>query len=414
MVKQSKINRRTLLLGTTAAALGSTLSSCSANAAETLNISLLVGSIPAEVLKKFRQQASSPVKFQTLNQLSGLFSQLQRWQSKQDSGFSLRQLFPWVKDPEQRQPDNLVSLGDYWLTSAIAQNLIEPLQLETTVLEKLPADWLSDWQSLVEQAAKQPKPEQSAVEPTTSSIWAAPYRVQSLVIVYREGAVPIAAGAKPFSSWRDLLSPALQNRIAMPEHPRIVLGILEKIRNGSFNPSIESSAKAPPTVAKIEQQLNEQLGDLLGQLNRQVKTYSAESSLKALINDDVDVAISWSADIVAAQRRYQELKIAIPEEGSLLSTDVWVRPKGAAMSETAKSWISYCWESGPATQISRSGKGLSPVFLGEAATLALPEALANSTLPLETIRKSEPLLPLSPDAQTAYFNFWQRSRTEVP
>ena len=395
----------------TAATLGSALSSCQASAADTLEISLLVGSIPAEVLKKFRQQASSPVKFQTLNQLSDLFSQLQRWQSKQAPGFSLKQLLPWIKDPQQRQSDTLVSLDDYWLASAIAQNLIEPIQLEPDTLEKLPADWLSNWQDFINQAAKQQtSSKQAASETAPNAVWAAPYRVQPLVIVYREGKIPSTGGAEPFASWRDLLAPALQNRIAMPEHPRIVLGLLQKIHNGSFNLSIESNVKAPPTAADIEQQLAEQLSDLLSQLDRQVKAYSAENSLKALINEDVDVAISWSADIVAAQRRYRDLKIAIPVEGSLLSTDIWVRPKGAVMSETAKSWISYCWEEGPATQISRSGRGLSPIFLGETA-LALPEALAESALPLAAIRNSEPLLPLSTEAQTAYFNFWQRSRT---
>ncbi len=402
-----------------AATVGSTLSSCRPSTAESLGISLLTDSIPAEVLKKFRQQAIAPVKFQTLNQLSGLFYQLQQWQSPQKAdSFSLKQLLPWTKDPKQLQPDNLVSLDDYWLTSAIAQDLIEPLQVGPESLKKLPADWLQSWQQFINQGVQ----DKSGQNPTaknqgtasksatniSNTIWAAPYRVQSLAIVYRQNKVSAPSGAQPFSSWRDLLDPALQNRIAMPEHPRIVLGLLQKIRSGSFNPSVESSTETPPTAVEIEQQLTQQLGELLVQLNRQVKTYDGENSLKALINDDVDVVIGWSADIVAAQGRYQDLKMTIPAEGSLLSADIWVRPKGAPMNESAKAWIDYCWEPGPATQISRSGGGLSPIFLGREA--ALPEALANSPLSLEAIQNSEPILPLSPAVRAAYFNFWQQGR----
>ena len=223
--------------------------------------------------------------------------------------------------------------------------------------------------------------------------------------------MPASSGADPFSQWRNLLDPIWRNRIAMPDHPRIVLGLLQKIRSGSFNLTIESSLDRDnaPTAADIEQQLDNQLGDLLAQLDRQVKTYNGDNSLKALINGDVDVAISWAADIVSAQRRYQDLRMAIPSEGSLLSTDVWVKPKGAEMTKAARDWISYCWDRGPAAQISRSGRGLSPIFIDQET--ALPDTLVNSSLPLESIQNSEPLLPLSAEAQAAYFEFWQRART---
>jgi len=419
MARQLKINRRTLLIGTAAAAMGGALSSCRPSAPDALRISLLTDAIPAEVLKKFRQQTNAPVKFQTLNQLSGLFQQLQRWQLPDKSkSFSLKELLPWVEDPKQIQPDNLVSLDDYWLAGAIAQDLIEPLQLKPGALEKLPADWLQNWQQFINQgvpdrggknlASQNQDAAPNLTGDAANTIWAAPYRVQSLVVVYREGKVLATSGAEPFSSWRDLLDPTLQNRIAMPDHPRIVLGLLQKIRSGSFNPSIESSAQTPPTASDIERQLAEQLGEPLAQLNRQVRTYDGENSLKALINGDVDVAVSWSADIVAAQRRYQDLKMTIPTEGSLLSADVWVRPKGAPVNEAAKDWIEYCWEMGPATQISRSGEGLSPVFLGKESRL--PPVLASGPLSLEAIQNSEPILPLSAAVQTAYFNFWQQER----
>ena len=427
MVEQLNMNRRALLLGMTAVTLGTALSSCRSDDSNTLGISLLDGTVPAEVLKKFKQRAATPVNFQTLNQLSGLFQQLQQWQSKQEPGLSQRakQILFWIDNPTEVRPDNLISLDDYWLASAIEQDLIEPFQLEPGVLDKLPADWVQSWQQFIEQSVENSKGQTAVVNSKTGAsktdanrLWAAPYRVQPLVLVYRQGKVPAATGqAESFSSWRELLAPELQNRIAMPEHPRVVLGVLQKIRSGSFNPTIESNAigesneiessSARLEAADIEQQLESQLGDLLAQLDRQVKTYDAQNSLKALINGDVDVAVSWLADTVAAQRRYQDLRIAIPIEGSLLSTDIWVRPKGAEMTKPVSDWIGYCWEKGPATQISRAGGGLSPVFLGKEAIL--PDTLSNDLL-LETLRNSEPLLPLPKETQKAYFSFWRRVR----
>ena len=406
-IGRRKIGRRTLLLGATTAILSGMASSCSPTAADALKISLLEGSVPAEVLKKFRQQAGDAVQFQTANQLSDLFRQLQRWQSEQTPDFSLRQLLPWMKASAQVQPDSLVSLGDYWLTSAIAQNLIDPIQLSPETLEKLPIAW----QQFV---SRGPKGQPSTGTDTpfgepANILWAAPYKVQSLVVVYRQKKVSAGSGAQPFSSWQDLLDPKFRNRIALPDHPRIVLGLLTKMQSDSFNLGIESTADKPPTAQDIENQLARQVSELFPQLDGQVKTYDASNSLKALINEDVDVAVSWSSEVVAAQRRYRELKMTIPAEGSLLSADLWVRPKGAVMSDRAKAWIDYCWEPGPATQISLSGKGLSPVFLGAEADL--PAVLSGRKLSLEAIRNSEPLLPLSPEAQTAYLEFWQRIRT---
>ena len=404
------VSRRKLLLGATAAAVGSTLSGCRAAAADALKVALLEGSVPAEVLKKFQQQVAEPVtfqwlarpsvQFQTSGQLSELFLQLQRWQDKQKSSFSLRQLLPWVKEPAEQKPDNLVSLGDYWLTSAIAQNLIDPLQLPPDTLEKLPLSW----QQFVTRGAKG---QLAQLGSSTDTLWAAPYKVQSLVVVYRQDKVLQTTNTQPFSSWRNLLDPVLQGRIALPDHPRIVLGLLQKMQSDSFNIAIES-ATGKPTVNSIRQQLAQQLSNLFSQLDRQVKTYDSTNSLKALINEDVDVAVSWSADVVAAQQRYRNLKMTIPTEGSLLSADMWVRPKGADLSEAAQAWIDYCWEAESAIQISLSGKGLSPVFLPDDADV--PKVLTNKELAIDAMRNSELLLPLSAEAEIAYFEFWQQMR----
>jgi putative spermidine/putrescine transport system substrate-binding protein len=135
------INRRTLLFGTASIAVTSLLTSCRQAATDALKITLLEGSIPSQVLQSFQKQASNPVSFQMGTQIGSIFQQLQRWQIAPKKSVSLRRYLPWNQDETLPKPDNLVSIGDYWLESAIAQNLISPLELLPSSLEKLPTAW---------------------------------------------------------------------------------------------------------------------------------------------------------------------------------------------------------------------------------------------------------------------------------
>lgn len=384
------IDRRTVLLGTAGLAVGSLLTGCQ-QAKNALKVSVLEGSVPAEVLKKFRKGSEEPVSFQVVTQMKTLFQQLQGWQSAPQQGFSLRQFLPRTKVEAGSNLDNLVSLGDYWLSSAIAQNLIEPLILPPETLEKLPVTW--------QQMIARYQNGRSVAE----GLWAAPYKLQSLVIIYRQSQFPDTENL-PFTTWEDLLQPQLKRQIALPDHPRLVLGLVQKMQTGSFNAATAAtpidSLAAAPNIA--------QLADRFSQLDQQVKTYDSDNSLKALINEDVKVAVGWSGDAVAALSRYRDLRAVIPAEGSLLSVDMWVRPKGAQMSQQAQQWIDFCWQVGPATQISVSGSGLSPIFFGNDATL--PVTLKGSLFSSPGVANSEPLLPLPAPVEAAYWQLWQQQR----
>ena len=362
--------------------MGSLLTGCGP-ATNALKIRVLAGSVPAEVLQRFRRQSDRSVSFQVVAQIAEVFQQLQDWQRSPEPGFSVRRFLPWTDAAALPSPDDLVSLGDYWLTSAIAQNLIEPFSLPSETLAKLPLTWrrLSQTEA-----------------PDSDRLWAVPYKVQALVIVYRRSQLSTVLSF-PFNTWKALLEPNLQRKIALPDHPRLVMGLVQKMQTGSFNSAME----APQGGASVP---DPEFTELFAQLNRQVKTYDSDSSLKALINEDVDVAVSWSGDAVAALSQYRDLEAVIPAEGSLLSADMWVRPKDAQMSEDAQQWIDFCWQIEPATQISISGSGLSPIFLDKNAIL--PGSLEDSLLSLPGVIGSEPLLPWPETVQAAYEKIWQQ------
>lgn len=411
------MNRRTLLLGTTGLVAGSVLTGCN-RAANPLQVELLAGAIPPEVLNEFKKTTQFPVKVQTLGQMQVTFQQLQRWQQTPDKPPS------WIRWPWQQasrpltESQRLVSLGDYWLKQAIAQDLIEPMPLPEALLAPLP----NQWQQFVTRDADGQLP---IGEAPTNSLWAAPYKVQSLVIVYRQSQVPQlnkALGrpesAVPFQQWRDLLNPVLRGRTALPNHPNLVIGLLQKLQTDRFNAVFDVSASRTSSVAALTQRLRSQLGDAFAELNQQVRTYDSTTALKALVNEDVQVVVTWSGDVQLALQRYRDLRVAMPEDGSLLSADMWVQPKGTELSEAAKAWIAFCWQVGPATQISVAGEGLSPIFLSESVLdgtseqVSFPEALSSRRKMAEVMQRSELLRPLPDAMQAAYFSLWEQLRTE--
>ncbi|MEM9947542.1 MAG: extracellular solute-binding protein [Cyanobacteria bacterium P01_D01_bin.36] len=410
------INRRTLLLGTASLAVGSILSGCNRSSLAPLDVTLLEGAIPPEVLKKFREERAVPVRFHPMMQPQKIFQDLQRWQQQPEKLVRGSRLMFWREKERVPTAHDLVSLSDYWLQSAIANNLIAPLNLPDEQLAPLP----TGWQQFVSRDA------QGQITPfDVANVWAAPYRVHNLVVVYRESQVktltPQAAG-QPFQSWRDLLDPALQGRIALPDHPNLVIGLLQKMQTGRFNASFDSSEGSSASPARLVERLNDQLAEPFAALNKQVKTYDANTALKALVNEDLQVVVAWSGDVVTALQRYRDLRAVVPEEGSLLSADMWVRPQGAvaqgeSMREVAQQWISFCWGEGPATQLSVAGKGVSPVFLGEdilSDLSTVPDALTGTFekawLSPTALQQSEPMLPLPDALQAAYFELWEQLR----
>jgi len=406
------VTRRTLLLGTAGLAASSLMTGCSPNAGA-LQMLLLEGSVPSEVLKQFRKQQAETVKFQSFAQMSRIFQQLQLWQQAPEQSVSFwRRLVPSGEDDSPPAANNIVSLGDYWLGSAIAQNLIEPLDLSDETWSALP----TQWQQFVH---RDRQGQIVSLGDDTGKFWAAPYKVQSLVVVYRNSQFPGNGWSDlPFESWDDLLMPQLRQSIALPAYPNVVLGLLQKMTSGSFNASFERSSNSDTSRKQVVEQLSQALSAPFEALNAQVKTYDSQTALKALVNEDVQVVVAWSGDVVTALQRYRDLRAVVPAEGSLLSADTWVQPTGAGLSAIAQQWIAFCWQTEVAAQLSISRRGFSPVFLDSAPNNAPNESTDTNTLDVleggllsaEALQNSEPLLPLPPSLQAAYLDLWQQLR----
>jgi len=385
--------KRRTFLQLVVATTGLGLSACGPASAD-VEVKLLEGSIPARLLQQFKQQRQLAAQFTAAPSLLSLFEDLRQWQMSPEATPSRwRQVWHrlqfWQPESSPRHSPDWVSLGDYWLTAAVQEQLIQPLL----------ADNLPSWQRLRpgwQQLVRRDRTGQLAED---GPIWAVPYRWGSLIWVYDPRPFQ-QLGWQP-SQWQDLWHPDLQRRLALPEHPRLVLGLALKALSQSVNsPDIEAIPKLP---------------ERLQALQHQVKLYSSEHGLKALINGDLWLIVGWSTDLLPQLGQYRQFQAGIPQEGTILTADLWVRPSRApsSLSTAAQQWIDFCLTPDPARQLSQLSQGGSPLYAGQSRQ-DLPADLRQHPLifpPLDIYNRSEFLQPLSGSAQATYDRLWQEMRS---
>ncbi|WP_414570095.1 extracellular solute-binding protein [Nostoc sp. CCY 9925] len=376
------MDRRSFLLGTGTLTISQLLFGCSGNNQTQLKVQLLKGSIPGQVVNEFHKglQQQVELKFAPVEQIQDLFRQLQNWQQKpiatDEQGW--RRFLPF-RQAEKTAPADLVTLGDYWLKAAIEQKLIQPLQ-------QLQENQLKHWPNL-DQKWKQlvTRNDQGNLD-AQGKVWAAPYRWGSTVIVYNRDKLR-QLGWTPID-WSDLWRDGLEERISLLNQPREVIGLVLKKLGKSYN------TEDLDQVPDLEKELRT--------LNQQVKFYSSINYLEPLIMGDTWLAVGWSSDVIPILGRYPQLVAVIPQSGTAIWADLWVRPAGIATNAFSDQWIDFCWQPSTAKEISLLTKSNSPISTNiPAADIQKPlQSLLQSDG--SVLDKSEFLLPLSPLATKKY------------
>lgn len=360
------MRRRTFLTG--AALLPLLATGCQPRPAE-LRVHLLEGSIPLRLIKGFRQlQSDRRISFEPEPTLSSLYEYLLSWQ----------------QEPPDRGVPDWVTLGDYWLSGAIQQGLVQPIAAR---------DWQS-WQGLDATWQQLVTRNQAGQPASNGEIWGLPYRWGSLMMIYQPEYWR-GLDWRP-RTWADLLraveSP-LPGRIALPNQPRIVTAIALKI--------LGASANTADLAAVVD------LEETLVSLHQQVRFYSSEHYLEPLLLEDIALAVGWSTDILPILQEYRQFEAVVPEEGTLLSADIWVRPAAApAVSPLDQAWIDFCLDPAVATELTIFSQGSSPRLWGQ----PVPRDLAGRsllTLTPDLQQRSEFLLPLAAQSEAQIQQLWQ-------
>lgn len=376
------MNRRSFLTTAATLSLAQLLSGCNRASPTSLQVRLLKDSVPAQILKEFqRRSGQAGLGFLVSEQLADLYALLKPT-SEPGSAQSGNQA-------ERRLPD-LMTLGDYWLTAAIQQKLIQPLNFETVAAWRPPAR-PDIWQPLVRRNAQgQPS--------DTGEIWAAPYRWGTLMIAYHAEQFR-ARGWTPPKDWGDLWRSEFQRHLSLPDSPRSVVGlVLKKLGRSVNSENLEA-------VAELQSELTA--------LHQQVKTYSSDTYLQPLVLEDTLLAVGWSNEILPLVERNHSLAAVVPQGGTILTADLWVHPAAAPQLNAEQStrlnqWIEFCWNRDIATQLSLLTAAASPVFFGVDRS-QLPTTLQQSPLLFpssDVLQNSEFLLPLPDGAINQYRQLW--------
>ncbi len=381
------LSRRSFLLTAGTVTLMQLLSGCSDRQAA-LKVLLLQGSIPPQLLGEFRKQLGTrtALTFKPEAQLKDIFSLLQTWQKKAKVEETDRGSLSWINKRTPVIPD-LVTLGDYWLAEAIEKKLIQPLKIEE----------LSEWQKLSSRWQKLVKRNEQGEPDENGAVWGAPYRWGSTLIAYRRDKFE-ALGWTP-TDWSDLWREELRDRISVLDQPREVIGLTLKKLGHSYN---------TPDLTQVPNLKSELMA-----LQRQVKFYSSDNYLQPLILGDTWLAVGWSNDILAVQGRYPKIEAVIPQSGTSLWADLWIKPK--SLSEETEGnllkdeWIDFCWQPQSASKISLFTNAASPIILGMDKD-DLPKDLRKNPLLLvdaEILKNSDFLYPLSPKTRKQYESLWR-------
>ncbi|MCD8489413.1 MAG: extracellular solute-binding protein [Desertifilum sp.] len=305
--------------------LPTTLSACGTNPDNTLNVRLLKNSIPPQLVRQFRAGLDRQISlnFAAEEQLSHLFELLT---PAETPAATQQQLLPWRRTPGVSQLD-LVTLGNYWLSAAIQQQRIQPLnagQLQTW--SELP----SRWQQLVRRN-DQGQPD------ANGAVWGIPYRWGTTVLAFRRDRFR-DLGWTP-TDWSDLWRPELAGKISLLDQAREIIGLTLKKLGQSYN------------TANLDDVAN--LRSQLQQLHRQARFYSSTHYLQPLITGDTQLAVGWSSDVLAAMERYPQINAVIPLSGTALWAELWVRPANASNENPlVNQWIDFCLAPERAGQLS--------------------------------------------------------------
>ncbi|HLP90196.1 MAG TPA: extracellular solute-binding protein [Nostocaceae cyanobacterium] len=382
------MDRRSFLFGTSTLIASQLLMGCNNAKQYNLIVELLKGSVPEQVVSQFRSrlQVGIEAKFVPVNQIGNLFQELVNLQKqsqvgKKDSGWL--KYIPFIQGEEIVIPD-LVTLGDYWLKAAIEQKLIQPLEVEN--IKNLPV-LNAKWQESIKRDAQGNPSSQG-------KIWGLPYRWGNTVIIYNRDKFQQLNWLP--TDWSDLWRSELRSRISLLNHHREVIGLVLKKLGKSYN------------TENIEQIPN--LQQELQTLNQQVKLYSSTNYLEPILAGDTWLAVGWSNDVVSKVNTYQQLGVIVPQSGTAIWADLWVRPANANQNPLLYEWIDFCWQPNIAEQIALLTKQHSPINVNINPD-DIPEQLQNFLLSNQAVfERSEFILPLSSDTNKKYQELFSKMK----
>lgn len=186
----------------------------------------------------------------------------------------------------------------------------------------------------------------------------------------------------------------LNRRITLMNDVREVLGATLRSLGYSYN------SKNPEELKKAYDRLQE--------LKPAIATFTTDAWRDQLIAGDLLISMVYSSDAVLATTQNPKLKYVIPASGTSVWSDTMVIPKTAPNPDAAYAWMEFILQPEVAAKLTER---LSFATTNQKAIAKLPPELQSNTSlfpSMETINKSESILPMERDVLEAYDRYWTK------
>lgn len=217
---------------------------------------------------------------------------------------------------------DLIVIGDFLIPRFKALNIIDPV----------PHGALKNLDNIA------PRFRRTGYDPEETAV---PYLWGTTGIAYNRKTV-----AKKPTSWWDLWDPKYKDRISMLDNVRDCLGVALQLLG------IPQTTRDPEDFRKAK--------DLLLKQKPLVKQYSSSSYLNSLVAGEIDLAMTWSGDLLQAARDNPDLDYCLPKEGTYMWVDCLAMMRGSRHREDTLRLIDYLLEPAVAAGISNFVRYATP------------------------------------------------------
>ena len=381
--------RRKFLQALAVAFSSTALAGCGSDRQLMLQIATLEDSFPGSIWREYKAMSSLPLQAVPVANRNELFQRIQSTSpdggaNSDDSTDKTQQ--GWLSELRQAMfpspPMMSISLlGSGWLDTAIAQELLLPLNASNfrkTLQDRLPEFWL--------QAAER-----------QGQIWGLPWSWGVTAIAYDRKQV-----TEPISDWGDLWRPDLAHKVVLPDNPREVVGLILKSIGQSYNTPLSG------LTANVENRLNA--------LHKQVLIYSSNRYLPAMLLKDAAVVVGWSSDLYQLPKLDRRFEVVVPQSGTALWWDLWVMPRRLntevpmeELQTATLSWFDYLLSGDVPRRAAVASRLPNPIAISPEQ---LPDVLrGRHTFQEDILDRAELLDPLPESEARQYLSLWHSIRT---
>ncbi len=262
---------------------------------------------------------------------------------------------------KELEKTDLIAIGDGWL-KALSQKDLQPIQTPRLAdrLNPLARDFLNGLE--VEMA--------SCVLPVALSPWA---------LAFRNGEKWLEDAS---AGWEVLLEPGLRGKVLLPQSPRLIVNLADKI----------------------------DYPDALLRLREQALTFDDRHGLNWILQGKGRVAVLPLQRCLSGLRSDPRLRVVVPRVGAPLNWSLLVRP-ATSREPVPQAWVEKAWKM-PLMSPLIAGGWIPPLSFEEIepALNTIPESLRISSLPSQDILSRCWSLPeLSQGEQILFEQRWNES-----